>query len=73
MSKKQVVRIKAGEARIVSTRRWMELVRRLSEGEVSAQQASGACEEACEDHDGVESCGNTYAFCGDGTTWLLDP
>jgi hypothetical protein len=51
----------------------MELVRRLSEGEVSAQQASGACEEACEDHDGVESCGNTYAFCGDGTTWLLDP
>lgn len=75
MRRRRVVRVKDGEARIVSTKRWLEYQRRRAAPPAGEALAAGgdACEEACENHGGVEDCGETFASCNDGTAWLLDP
>lgn len=74
MAKRKVVRMKDGEARIVSTKRWMELIKRMGDAaEAAARAGNGACEEACEEHEGVADCGQTFVYCNDGSAFLLDP
>ncbi len=75
MKAKKVVTMKHGEARIVSTELWMEYRRRkvAEQAKAEARGGGGPCEDVCEDHGGVLECGESYADCHDGTSWLLNP
>lgn len=41
-------------------------------GEQDAE-GSGACEDACQGHGGVDICGSSVVVCNDGEVFIIDP
>lgn len=70
---------KNGKVKVKDAALWREFVSRLKARISDAGDGvelfgeSGACDDACEEHEGVDVCGESFVICNDGKVYLINP
>lgn len=72
-----VVKVKDDKAKVAknSAPRWRAFIdglrKDLSDGSLRVRGGSNECEDFCENHDGVDVCGESVVICNDGHSGVI--